>query len=138
LYESALKTREKFLGDQHPDMARSMNELAELYLKLGRYEEADIYNQKALEIRRKIFGEDHVDVARSISSLGITHFALGNYERAEQLQKSALQKLEKCLNVTDQNHPKIAHSVYELARLYLKQVDINVYLTRFDISGKIR
>ncbi len=38
----ALGIREKALGAAHPDVAQSLNNLAELYRAQGRYEEADV------------------------------------------------------------------------------------------------
>ncbi len=54
LYEQSLKIREETLGSEHADVARSLHELAELYLKLGKYEKAESYNMRALSIRKKV------------------------------------------------------------------------------------
>jgi hypothetical protein len=49
----------------HPDVARSLHELAELYTFQGKFELAEEFNKKALAIREKTLGPDHVDSARS-------------------------------------------------------------------------
>ena len=63
LYKRALAIREKALGPDHPDVARSLNNLAELYENQGRYAEAEPLYKRALAIREKALGPDHPDVA---------------------------------------------------------------------------
>ena len=55
----SLAMRETALGEDHPDVAQSCNNLAELYRALGRYDEAEPLHRRALEIREKRFGPDH-------------------------------------------------------------------------------
>jgi tetratricopeptide (TPR) repeat protein len=52
-------TRKKVLGENHPDYATSLNDLAELYRNMGDYAKAEPLYQKALEIYKKAFGENH-------------------------------------------------------------------------------
>jgi len=40
LYQKALEIYEKVLGPQHPDVARTLSNLAELYENMGEYEKA--------------------------------------------------------------------------------------------------
>jgi tetratricopeptide (TPR) repeat protein len=47
------------LGERHPDVAKSYNNLAYLYESMGRYEEALPLLQKALEISLEQLGERH-------------------------------------------------------------------------------
>ncbi|MEO1006851.1 MAG: tetratricopeptide repeat protein, partial [Cyanobacteria bacterium J06638_38] len=57
------------LASQHPSVADSLNNLANLYTDQGRYEDAEpLYNQ-ALAIYRQILGEQHSDVATSLNNL---------------------------------------------------------------------
>src|SRR6266567_3020464 len=53
LFERALAIREKALGRDHPYIALSLNNLAELYGAQGRYTEAEPLHQRALAIREK-------------------------------------------------------------------------------------
>ncbi len=47
------------LGEEHPDVATSLNDLAALYDAQGRYEEAEALFLKALEIAEKVLGGEH-------------------------------------------------------------------------------
>src|ERR1700733_9551730 len=51
--ERALALREKALGPNHPDVANSLNNLAELYRVQGAYARAEPLLARALDIREK-------------------------------------------------------------------------------------
>jgi tetratricopeptide (TPR) repeat protein len=78
------------LGEDHPDTATSLNNLATNLQKEGRHKEAEEGFQKALAIRRKVLGEEHRDTARSYQNVGTNLQARGNYKEAEAwLSRSA-------------------------------------------------
>ena len=52
LYVRALAARERVLGAEHPDTLVSVNDLAGLYEREGRYEEAEPLNVRALAARK--------------------------------------------------------------------------------------
>ncbi|MDB9349358.1 tetratricopeptide repeat protein, partial [Nodularia spumigena] len=49
----------RLLGDNHPDVATSLNNLANLYYSQGRYDEAEPLYLQAFKIRQQVFGVDH-------------------------------------------------------------------------------
>ena len=51
LYKRALTIREKALGSGHPDVAESLNNLAELYRAQGRYADAERTTRSAFPLR---------------------------------------------------------------------------------------
>jgi tetratricopeptide (TPR) repeat protein len=51
--------RKKLLGEEHPDVAISLNDLAGLYESQGRYEEAEPLYIQALDMRKKLLGDKH-------------------------------------------------------------------------------
>jgi tetratricopeptide (TPR) repeat protein len=59
LYQQALALRQKLLGDDHPDVAQSLNNLALLYYSQGKYKEAEPLYQQALNILEQRLGVDH-------------------------------------------------------------------------------
>ena len=69
LAQRTLTIREKSLGPDHPDVAVSLNNLAELYRAQGRYADAEPLHKRALTIREKALGPDHPDVALSLNNL---------------------------------------------------------------------
>ncbi|WP_216403172.1 tetratricopeptide repeat protein, partial [Arcanobacterium phocae] len=58
-YQEALAMRKELLGDRHPQVARTLNYLAELYLRQGRNELAEPLLQEALAIAEEGFRADH-------------------------------------------------------------------------------
>ncbi len=59
LYRQALEICRTALGEDHPDYATSLNNLAELYRAMGDHAAALPLYRQALEIRRTALGEDH-------------------------------------------------------------------------------
>jgi tetratricopeptide (TPR) repeat protein len=62
-FERALVLREQALGSNHPDLAQSLNNLAELYRTQGQYAKAEPLLKRALAIREKALGLKHPYVA---------------------------------------------------------------------------
>ncbi|MFM8299162.1 MAG: tetratricopeptide repeat protein, partial [Microcystis aeruginosa] len=59
LYLQALDLHKQLLGDNHPDVAISLNNLAQLYKYQGRYLEAEPLYLQALAIAEQALGENH-------------------------------------------------------------------------------
>lgn len=62
----------KRLGEEHPDVATSLNNLALLYRNQGRYSEAEPLFLKALELCQRLLGEEHphtLTVQRNLDEL---------------------------------------------------------------------
>ena len=74
LAEKALSLRQQVLGNNHPDVATSLNNLAELYCVQGRYKEAEPLFLQALDIDKKQRGEDHPSVATSLNNLAALYW----------------------------------------------------------------
>ncbi|MGB3516243.1 MAG: tetratricopeptide repeat protein, partial [Elainellaceae cyanobacterium] len=89
-YEDCLAVVRSLLGEQHPDVAASLNNLAELYRAQGRYELAEPLYKQALQLRRSLLGEQHPHVATSLNNLAALYRAQGRYELAEPLCQQAL------------------------------------------------
>ncbi len=78
------------LGPEHPDVAYSLNNLAELYRAQGAYAEGEPLYQRALVIRENVLGPEHPDVATSLNNLAELYRAKGAYAEAEPLYQRAL------------------------------------------------
>ena len=59
LYLEALEISKKLLGEEHPNIANSLNKLALLYHVQGKYSEAESLYLEALEISKKTLGNNH-------------------------------------------------------------------------------
>jgi tetratricopeptide (TPR) repeat protein len=74
-----LALRHQLLGEKHPDIAQSMNNLAVLYLSQGKYSEAEPLLIQALALWRKLLGEEHPHVAQSINNMAKLYYLQGRY-----------------------------------------------------------
>jgi len=59
LFIKALELSKRLLGEEHPSVATSYNNLALLYKSQGRYQDAEPLYVKALEIAELNLGVDH-------------------------------------------------------------------------------
>ncbi|MBS9387880.1 MAG: tetratricopeptide repeat protein [Dolichospermum sp. WA123] len=112
---SLLKQR---LGNDHPAVATSFNNLASLYNSQGKYKEAEPLYEQALALWQKLLGNDHPDVATSLNNLAGLYNSQGKYNQAEPLYQQALALRQKLLG---DDHPDVATSLNNLAGLYNSQ-----------------
>ncbi|MEH2348469.1 MAG: tetratricopeptide repeat protein, partial [Nostoc sp.] len=124
-YEQALPWREQSLsvtkkrfGDEHPDVATSLNNLALLYDSQGRYSDAEPLYIEALAMSKRLLGDEHPDVASSLNNLAFLYNSQGRYSDAEPLYIEALSMTKRLLG---DEHPDVASSLNNLAFLYNSQ-----------------
>ncbi len=96
-YESALTITEKALGPEHPDTARTLFNLASVYIDLGQPYDALPLERRALAITETALGPDHPDTAKALGNLGSTYRALGQPYDALRLEQRALAITETAL-----------------------------------------
>ncbi|NER49712.1 MAG: tetratricopeptide repeat protein [Symploca sp. SIO1A3] len=106
------------LGNQHPDFATSLNNLAELYRCQGRYSEAEPLYLQAINIAKHSLPEDHPSLATYLNNLALLYKSLGRYEEAEPLYKQAIEIAKHSL---PEDHPSLANHLNNLAELYYFQ-----------------
>ncbi|MEM9539915.1 MAG: CHAT domain-containing protein [Cyanobacteria bacterium P01_E01_bin.42] len=118
LFRQALEMYKRLLGEEHPSVATSLNNLAELYRSQGKYEEAELRYRQALEMYKRVLGEEHPSVATSLNNLALLYRSQGKYEEAELRYRQALEMLKRLLG---EEHPHVATSLNNLAALYENQ-----------------
>ncbi len=62
-YQQSVSIVKSRLGENHPDTATSLNNLANLYLHQGKYEQAEPLYIQTLELRKQFLGENHPNYA---------------------------------------------------------------------------
>jgi CHAT domain-containing protein/Tfp pilus assembly protein PilF len=115
--EQALLIRKKVLGENHPYVAISLNNLAQLYFELGQYEKALPFQEQAFKLLYNYRGYYHPDVAMSLNNLAKLYLELGQKEKALTTNEKALEIRKKVLG---ENHPDVAMSLTNLSYLYLE------------------
>ena len=113
--EKALIASKKEFGENHPDYATSLNNLAGLFVHMGQYAKAEPLYMEAMGITKKALGETHPAYATSLNSLALLYASMGEYAKAEPLYMEAMGIRKKALGET---HPDYAGSLNNLAVLY--------------------
>jgi tetratricopeptide (TPR) repeat protein len=138
MYEEILQVLEAKLGSEHPSVATTLNNLAELYDKMGTYEKSLPIYQKALDIRKKVLGPEHPDVATTLNNLAELYYNMGAYDKALPIYQKALDIRKKVLGP---EHPDVATTLNNLAALYRSMGTYDkalpLYQRALDISEKV-
>jgi len=108
LYEEMLQIIKTKLGNEHPDVATTLNNLAGLYYHMGAYDKALPLYQRALEIYKEVPESEHPDVANSLNNLAELYRRMGAYDKALPLYQRALGIRE---NILGSQHPDVANSL---------------------------
>ncbi|MEH1999537.1 MAG: tetratricopeptide repeat protein [Nostoc sp.] len=116
-YNQCLEVTKERLGEEHPFVAESLNNLALLYYSQGRYSEAEPLYIQDLALTRKLLGEEHLDVATSLNNLALLYYSQGRYSEAEPLYIQALALTRQL----GEEHLDFAQSLNNLAVLYDSQ-----------------
>jgi tetratricopeptide (TPR) repeat protein len=90
LLKRSLAISEKAPSSQHPKLAETLNNLAELYRTQGRYAEAEPLYERALTIAEKALGPNNSDFATMLNNLALLYEDQGRYVDAEPLYKRSL------------------------------------------------
>ncbi len=115
LYLRALFAREQALGPNHPDIAHTLDLLANLYRTHHKFEGAEELYQRTLQLRKRALGDTHPDVALSLVSLLHTLLSQRKFGPAEPLAREWLQIIE---NTVGGDHPEAAAAYTQLADIY--------------------
>lgn len=95
--------------------ASALNNLAEVYRRRGRHDEAERRFKAALALCEKIYGLEHLEVGRVLRNLAELLRAQGHYKPAEPLCRRALAIQEKALGA---KHPQTIQSMNYLAEIH--------------------
>ena len=88
-YRRALAIREKALGLEHPAVAESLYDLAELYHAQGKYGEAEPGYRRAIAILENALGPKHPDVATVLESLAVVLRKTNRTAEAQKIEARA-------------------------------------------------
>jgi len=112
LHRQALAMRKQLWGNEHAEVADSLQGLAHTLETHGRAPEAEPLYREALAIRGKVFGPEHPDVAASLNGLASSLESQGKFDEAVATFRKALVLRRKLYG---QEHPDVATSLDGLA-----------------------
>jgi tetratricopeptide (TPR) repeat protein len=86
-----------FGSENHPDVARIKADLAWIFFRQGKYDQAETFYREALQVRESFFSTAHPEVARSLHDLAELCQKLNRLDEAEALHLRALRIRGKSL-----------------------------------------
>lgn len=109
-----LGIRRQLYPADHPSVASTRNNLAAVYYRLERYDEAlSLYQESAASMERSL-GPAHPNVAAALHNVGLTLWKLGRLADAERV-------VRRSMTITHQagivDHPEVANSLETLANI---------------------
>jgi tetratricopeptide (TPR) repeat protein/CHAT domain-containing protein len=114
LAERALEIRRRVAGEDHPETAKSLEDLARLALDEGRFPEARALCERAFQINETKLGPSHRATAATLNQLGAILRRQGQLDRARPLVERGLAIRR---DVLAPFHPEIGESLNTLATL---------------------
>ncbi|HMB89865.1 MAG TPA: tetratricopeptide repeat protein [Rhodothermales bacterium] len=112
--QGAARVRET-LNDQPEVQTEMLIVLANVYRKLGAYDEALELLEDALHVRKSLYGNEHIRTAEALDRLGAIQMDRANYDKADSLLTDALRIRRAKLGET---HPDVAETLYNLGALH--------------------
>ncbi|MFL6235247.1 MAG: tetratricopeptide repeat protein, partial [Thermoanaerobaculia bacterium] len=102
---------ENSLGEDHPNVAKGLNNLATLLWATNRLSEAEPLMRRALAIDEKSFGTEHPDVARDLNNLASLLQATNRLSEAEPLMRRQLAIFIVFMRRTGYEHPHLRAAI---------------------------
>ena len=133
-YQKGLNLVQSRLGNEHPQTATSLNNLASFYQAQARYAEAEPLYVQALAINQQSCS-DRPELATSLNNLAGFYKVQGNYSQAESLY---LQALELKLKLFGETHSSVATGLNNLAGVYYAQERYEVAETLYERALQLK
>jgi tetratricopeptide (TPR) repeat protein len=118
---AAAEIRDSPLPLQQPDIGEVLNNLGYVYQAKGKLEKAAGAYQQSLQVREARFGSSHLRLTSPLTNLAVLYTDTGHYTEAEQSFQRSLSILEQ--EESPSNQAAIMHTLYGLARLYIREND---------------
>ncbi|MCJ1443150.1 MAG: hypothetical protein MMC23_003648 [Stictis urceolatum] len=116
-YRQVLDLRKEMLGPQHLGTLISMNNLALVLNRQGKYEEAEAMHRQTLDLK-EVLGPQHLGTLTSMNNLASVLNSQGKYEEAEAMHRQTLDLKKEVLGL---RHPDTLTSMNNLASVLNSQ-----------------
>jgi tetratricopeptide (TPR) repeat protein len=110
-----LEIRRRVLGEEHANTLISMNNLAVLYGKEGKWAQDEPLLSGAVNVQRRVFGDEHPNTLHFASNLGVVYRLEGKDAQAEAVLTKVVDAQRRVLG---EAHPDTLRSMHELGLVY--------------------
>jgi tetratricopeptide (TPR) repeat protein len=114
-WQACLTTTQQRFGDNHPDVAFSLNNLALICRYRGYGQKAEAFYQRFIEKIGQLFEEDHPTLATGLNNLAALYRSQGRLDEAELLYQKSLAEKQTASAAADLS---VITSWNNLAELY--------------------
>ena len=133
-YEQSLEIRKVALPPNHPDLAKSYNNIGLVYDNMGEYSKALSSYERSLEIRKVALPPNHPDLATSYNNIGLVYYNMGEYSKALSYYEQSLEIRKVAL---PPNHPDFAQSYNNIGLVYDNMGEYSKALSSYERSLEI-
>ena len=133
LMHRALAIDEASFGSDHPDVARDLNNLAQLFQATNRLSDAEPLMRRALAIDEASFGPDHPRVASDLNNLALFFRATSRLSDAELSSRRYLEILLRSA-ATGPEHPNL-HAALANYCVLLEEMGSSAAQIRTQLEG---
>jgi CHAT domain-containing protein/tetratricopeptide (TPR) repeat protein len=112
LLRSAAKIHERLIKGDNPQVAFTLNNLANLLHQQGNAMEADALSRRSLEMRQRLFKGDHPELATSLNNIAVLLTNRGKAAEAEPYFRDALAMYRRLIK---RDHIELAGTMNNLA-----------------------
>src|SRR5581483_3178861 len=100
-----------------PTVTTDWSNQADLFRRLGRYEEAEILLERARAAHEQLAGQDDLDIAHLLQKQGLVAYEQGKWQRVESLFTRTLDRYAQWLGTDHPNTAQILNALADLARI---------------------
>ena len=120
--EKSLKTRKLLFGEDHADIASSLNALGLLNQNMGRLAQAEEFYLRALKMVLSLYGENDSFVSSTLNNMGMLYENMGKLQKAEEVYLRSLKIGQKLFG---EKHANVTSTMNNLGSLYasMKEYD---------------
>ena len=93
LQEKSIRVWEMASGQEYPSLVAPLNDLAAAYVRVGRFDDADVTYRRAIDICRKTLGEDPLDYAVLLENYAVVLRKLGRKREAKKADERRTSRL---------------------------------------------
>ena len=97
MHRTALAIDRKLYGEESPETAKALNDLALAVVAQEKLPEAEKADVEALAVRRRLLGNENIDTATSLNDLAAVYRQEGKLPKAEIMAREALRIREQLL-----------------------------------------